>query len=139
MAKEKKYCIKVPGALVEVTEDVYLAYFRARRRWSAQNERDTYNGLASYDAMDTEELLGEETIPDSTAPSVEDMVEDKLLREKLRFCLHELSSSEQALIHALFYEEKTEREYAETLGISQNAVNKRRHKVLSKLHRMMKT
>lgn len=139
MAEEKKYCIKVPGALVEVTEDVYLAYFRTRRRWSAQNERDTYNGLVSYDAMDTEELLGEETIPDSANPSVEDMVEDKLLREKLRFCLYELSSTEQALIYALFYEQKTEREYAETLGISQKAVNKRRHKVLDKLRCLMKT
>lgn len=137
MAEGKKYYIKVPDALVEVTEEVYLAYFRARRRWSAQDERDTYNGVVSYDAMDTEETLGEETIPDLGASSVEDMVVDKLLREKLRLCLPKLTDTEWALIHALFYERKTEREYAKTLGISQKAVNKRRHKVLAKLRSLM--
>ncbi len=138
MAEEKKYCIKVPGALIGVTEEVYLTYFRAQRRWSAQDERDTYNGVISYDAMDTNEILGEEAIPDLDAISVEDVVLDKLRREKLRLCLSLLTETEQSLIHALFYEEKTEREYAETLGISQNAVNKRRHKVLDKLRRLMK-
>ena len=138
MAEEKKYFIKVPGALVEVSAEVYFTYFRARRRWSAQGERDTYNGVVSYDAMDTEETLGEETIPDLDAISVEDMVLDNLRREKLLRCLFQLTETEQSLIHALFYEEKTEREYAETLGISQNAVNKRRHKVLDKLRRLMK-
>lgn len=139
MAEEKKYYIKVPEALVEVTEEVYLVYFRTRRRWSAQNERDTYNGVVSYDAMDTEETLGEEVIPDSNASSVEDMVVDKLLREKLQLCLPKLSNMERSLIHALFYERKTEREYAKTLGISQKAVNKRRHKVLAKLRFLMES
>ena len=139
MAEEKKYYIKVPEALVEVTEEVYLAYFQTRRRWSAQEERDTYNGVISYDAMDTEDILGEEAIPDPNASGVEDMVVDKLLREKLQLCLPKLTKMEQSLIQALFYERKTEREYAKTLGISQKAVNKRRHKVLAKLRFLMES
>lgn len=87
MAEAKNYYIKVPGALVEVTEEVYLSYFRMKRRWSAQVERDTYNGLISYDAMDTEETLGKEAIPDSDSPSVEDAALEKMLRAKLRYCL----------------------------------------------------
>lgn len=137
MTEEKKYCIKVSGALVEVSEEIYLAYFRARRRWSAQSERDTYNGVISYDAMDTEETLGAETIPDSEALSVEDIVFNRMRKAKLRLCLPLLSKEERALIHALFYEAKSEREYAETIGLSQKAVNKRRHKVLAKLRRLM--
>ncbi len=49
-----------------------------------------------------------------------------------------LSKAEQALIYALYYEQKSERDYAETFGISQKAVNKRRHKVLEKLRDLMK-
>ena len=64
MAESKNHCIKAQGTLVEVTEEVYLDYFRARRRWAAQEERAAYNGVVSYDAMDTEDTLGEETIPD---------------------------------------------------------------------------
>lgn len=139
MAEEKKYFIRIPHALVEVTEEVYLSYFRMKRRWSAQEERDTYNGLVSYDAMDTEEMLGEEIIPDSDQPSVEDIVTSKLLQEKLYYCLSQLTAAEQSLICALFFKEKTEREYAKILGISQKAVNKRRHKVLIKLRRLMQT
>ena len=82
-------------------------------------------------------MLGEETIPDSDAASVEDIVEDKLLRDRLHSCLLQLTAEEQSLIFELFFAQKTEREYAETLGISQKAVNKRRHKVLIKLRRLM--
>ncbi len=110
MAEDKKHYIKVSGTLVEVTKDVYLTYFRARRRWYAQKERDTYNGLVSYDTMDTEETLGEDTIPDSRTPSVEDIVLDKLLREKLRRCLAELSQSEQDMLHGLYFEGLSERQ-----------------------------
>ena len=49
-----------------------------------------------------------------------------------------LTKEEWSLVYALYYEEKTEREYADNLGISQKAVNKRRHKVLDKLRHLMK-
>ena len=137
MAEAKNYYIKVPGALVEVTEEVYLTYYRMRRRSSAVQEKDTYNGVTSYDALDTTEILGIDSIPDVNASSVEDLAMDNILRDKLRICLPQLTDPEQHLIFALFYEGKTEREYAEILGISQKAVNKRRHKVLDKLRRMM--
>ena len=42
------------------------------------------------------------------------------------------------LIRALYFEELTEREYAKQINISQKAVNKRRHKILSKLRTLMK-
>ena len=47
MAASKKYYIKAYGALVEVSEEVYLAYFRGQRRWLAQKERDTYKDRKS--------------------------------------------------------------------------------------------
>lgn len=137
MAEEKNYCIKVPGALVKVTEEVYLTYFRARRRWSAQNERDTYNGVVSYDAMDTEEILGEEMIPDSNTLNVEDVVLDNLLREKLHVCLAKLTKPEQDMLYALYFDGLSERQLADNLGIHYMTLHCRKVSALRKLRKMM--
>ena len=138
MAEEKNYYIRVRGALVQVTAKVYKEWHQARRKVKTLYEKDERNGLVSYDAMDTDDTLGEEMIPDSDASNVEDIVVNRLLRKKLRCCLSQLTTEERSLICALFYEQKTEREYTEILGISQKAVNKRRYKVLTKLYRLMK-
>ncbi len=137
MAEKNEYYIRVRGTLVLVTPEVYKACHQTKRKVKTLYEKDERNGLVSYDSMDTEDMLGEETIPDSDAASVEDIVEDKLLRDRLHSCLLQLTAEEQSLIFELFFAQKTEREYAETLGISQKAVNKRRHKVLIKLRRLM--
>ncbi len=105
MAEEKVCYIKVSGDLVEVIEEVYLDYYRAQRRWPAQDERDAYHGVVSYNAMNTDEILGVDAIPDSDAPSVEDMVEKRFHYENLHSCLARLSKAEQALIYALYYKQ----------------------------------
>ena len=138
MAEKKEYFVRVRGTSVLVTQEVYQACHKTKRCTKTLYEKDERHNLVSYDGMDTEDTLGVETISDPHAPSVEDIVLGKVHREKLRLCLSQLTEMEWSLIHALFYEEKTEREYAETLGISQKAVNKRRHKILAKLRRLMK-
>lgn len=138
MAEEKKYRIKVSGSLVDVTKEVYLEYFRARRRWSAQIERDTYNGVVSYDAMDTEDTLGEEMIPDRDAISVEDAAIANILRDKLRRCLSMLEKSDRQLIHALFYEGLSERQAANRFHIPQQTVNYRKRIALAQLKKLFK-
>lgn len=138
MAEGKECYIRVHGALVAVTPDVYHVRHQTKRQAKTLYEKDERNNLVSYDGMDTEDTLGVETISDPSAPSVEDTVLNKMYRERLRYCLSQLTETEQSLVYALFYEEKTEREYADTLGISQNAVNKRRHKVLAKLRCLIK-
>lgn len=138
MAEENKYYIKVRVTLVQVTSEVYRAYHQTKRKIKTLHEKDERNGLVSYDAMDTEDTLGEEMIPDADVPAVEDIVVNTLLCEKLRCCLPQLTAAERSLIFAPFYECKSERECAKILGISQNAVNKRRQKVLAKLRTLMK-
>ena len=138
MAEEKEYSVRVRGTPVTVTQEVYRTCHQTKRYAKTLYEKDARHNLVSYDGMDTENTLGVETISDPAAPSVEDIVIDKMHREKLRLCLSQLTEPERSLIHALFYEQKTEREYAEILDISQSAVNKRRHKVLAKLRRLMK-
>ena len=61
-----------------------------------------------------------------------------ILHKEVRRCVSLLETEERFLVYALFYKQLTERECAKVLGISQNAVNKRRRAVLAKLHNMIK-
>ena len=53
----------------------------------------------------------------------------------LRVALHQLDKDSRLLIHALYLadERKTERDLAKELGVSQNAINKQKKKILQKL------
>ncbi len=72
-----------------------------------------------------------------TTENVEDTVIHNLMAEKLHRCLHELTDDEQSLINALYFCSFSERQYAEMIGISQKAVNKRKAKILSKLCKLL--
>ena len=66
----------------------------------------------------------------------QDLIERDEL-ERLRSSLKRLEPKERELVQALFFEQKTERQYAKSLGISQKAVNKRWHKVRLKIKKLM--
>jgi hypothetical protein len=59
------------------------------------------------------------------------ILEDKLLLEALFSALDtSLTNEQRDLVHAVFYEEKTERELAEDLGLKEpKSVNKRKHRI----------
>ncbi len=90
MAEKKEYQIKVQGQLVSVTEEVYLTYYRMKRRELHLEEKDAKHGVFHYSALDTAEINGEDAIPDLTSPRVEDVVTDKLIAEKFHQCLAQL-------------------------------------------------
>ena len=71
-------------------------------------------------------------------PSPENMLLQEEELHLLRAALLLLTAEEKELIDALFYQEMSEREYAQQIGLSQKGVNKRRHKILSKLRKIMK-
>ena len=138
MTEKKEYRVRSCGTLVPVTQEVYQVYYQTKRHAKTLYEKDERNGLISYDGMDTEDTLGEEMIPDRDAIGVEDAVMQDILHKEVRRCVSLLETEERFLVYALFYKQLTERECAKVLGISQNAVNKRRRAVLAKLHNMIK-
>ena len=138
MAEERKYRIRVDGILVDVSKEVYHAYYSIERHTRTLDEKDTRNGKVLYSDLDTDELLGEEMLPDRNAERVEDSAICSILCEELHYQLVMLPAQDRELIQALYFECLTEREYAKQIGISQKGVNKRRQKVLDKLRSMMK-
>ena len=69
--------------------------------------------------------------------SVEDRVVDQILRESVLQYVAKLPEEDQALVYALFYQKKTERECADEFGTSQKTINNQRNRILEKLRKMM--
>lgn len=71
------------------------------------------------------------------APGVEEQMLGRMEAEQLHKVLSFLSADEQYLIQEIYFHERTERDFAKELGYSQNAVNKRKKRILDKLRRLM--
>ena len=69
MADKEKYFIPIEGKLIEVEENVYVAYYKMGRRERYLVEQDQNNGVASYDALDTESRIGIEALKEAATQS----------------------------------------------------------------------
>lgn len=133
MADKEKYLIKIQGRLIEVSEDVYYAYFRMERQERWQEEKKQEHEVMSYDALDNGETNGEEAIQDMATPSMDELTIAKELNERLHHAVAALPKAERDLIQAVYFEGQTEEDYGKMTGMSQTGISYRRRKILSKL------
>lgn len=127
--------ITIGGVDVEVSEDVFKAYSQNDRRERYLVERDAGRLLSLERFNDdgiTLDHLVEEHIESAEISALQGMLIEQV-REAFMF----LDDDEQDLIQALVIDGVTERDYAAEIGISQKGVNKRKHKVLEKLKKMV--
>lgn len=137
--------IWVSGQTIEVTDEVYDAYMKGDRKMRYfENDLKTERIFLDEDGQIKQIIPSREDsldrLMDDNAEqfsdrheSMEDMVLHKISIERLYAALSTLSEKERELIEALFFEEKTERDVASTMGISQPAVHKQKNKILKKL------
>lgn len=140
-ADKKK--IWVSGQTIEVTDAVYEAYMKGDRKMRYfENDLKAERILLDEDGQIKQIILSREDsldrLMDDNAEqfsdrheSVEDMVLRKISVERLHTALSTLSEKERELIETLFFEEKTERDVASAMGISQPAVHKQKNKIMS--------
>ena len=131
-----KYFLPLHGMLMEVTEEEYKAYYKDKRRQKYIDERSKLNGDVSYNALDTDEMLGENVFAD-TKTDVEAEVINKMTVAELRKAFLLLSPDERELITAIYIHNLTEREFAKKKSIYHNAVHKRKLRVLEKLKKFL--
>ena len=127
-----KFFLPLHGMLMEVTEETYREYYRDKRRQKYIDERSRLNGDVSYNALDTDETLGEDVFADEKT-DVEAEVINKMTVTELRKAFLLLSPDERELIKILFIDGVTERKASEIYGISQVAIHKRKNRILAKL------
>lgn len=138
MAGKEKYMIKVEGKLVEVTSEVYYAYFRMERQERGQEEKKTYNQVMSYDALDDEEKRVIDNIPDEAITGMDEIVIANDMKNRLHRALEMLPKGERELLQAIYFQGKTEEKYGNEVGISQRGVSYQCKKALSNLRTIYK-
>lgn len=140
--------IWIRGQYVEVTDEVYAAYMRGDRKMRYfENDLKTERFVLGKGQVvqiipsleDSLDRLVDENAQQFSdeQESVESVVLHKLEVDRLHTALSLLAPEERALIQALFFEEKTERQYADELGVFRNAVHVRKMKVLKKLKKIL--
>ena len=137
MSEPKRYQLLVEGQLIEVTQEVYAAYYKALRRETYQNEQFQNNGVFSYNALDNGEVVGESMFSDPKSLSMEEDLINKEYLKLLLTCIKELSLDEQNLIRAIYYEKESLRELAQKMNMSKSAIHYRHKQVLEKLKNLM--
>ncbi len=135
MAKERFYTIVVRRERVEVSEAVYYAYHKARESERYRNRviGQTEMSLERFQ----EERVGIEYKLSDCLSKVETEVVRKETRKRLYLALEGLEQRDQFLIRKLFFEGMTEQVLAMLLGISQQAVNKRKLRILKRLRKIL--
>lgn len=134
--RSKKF-IKLSGILLEVSKSEYKIFESEANRLRYINRAESHKNVFSYDQEDEDDINYKDTIPDFNC-NVEQEVEQKMEIEKLKEALLKLSNDEYELIKALYYEQKTIREYAENKGIPFTTVESRKDKILNKLKKYLK-
>lgn len=137
MADKEKFFIPIEGKLIEVEENVYIAYYKMGRRERYLEERDKENGVLSYDALDQNGMVGQEAFEDSSVRSLEDIAMAKELSDQLHRCIAMLPRAERELIQAIYFDGLSDRDYSQKINKTQPAVSYRHKKILSKLKSLM--
>lgn len=139
----------INGEYVDVTDEIYTAYLKGQRKINyfekdLKSERviKDKNGEIKKIIPSREDSL-DRLLSDNQrqfsddSESVESVVQMNDEIDKLHNALNQLSADEWAIVKMLFYDEMSERDTAKVLGISQVAVNKRKHRILKKLKRII--
>jgi DNA-directed RNA polymerase specialized sigma subunit len=153
MLESKRFVVRVVKQLVPVTEEVYLAYYRADRRMryferdikTESAMRDKNGNVVGYRPAKEDSL---ERLMENGADYADEneSAEDILMNEdkaaELYAALNQLDDGERALIDALFFSNTgdgmSEREYAAVSGIPRKTLAYRRELILSKLKKLIR-
>lgn len=132
---ERKYTLVVKKKRITVTEQVYKAYYHCRDREKYLNVLAEKNNISL-------EVCNEKGIQVEYAFAyAEESIEDRIVKRemiaKMLQCLKLLSENEKWLLDALYFKEKSEYQIAAQLGITQQAVHKRKIKILDKLKKLI--
>ena len=133
-----KLFLPLYGRLMEVSKEDYAKFYRAKRRQKYLDERSANNGDFSYDMLTTDEFSGEDILI-ADQPDVCDTVVESIMTDKLRQSLQLLNKDEKLLIHALYFERKSERKVAEETGIPQKTINDRKRRIIAKLKKLLES
>ena len=126
--ERQRYMLRINDTLVEVTREVYLAWYQAGRKERYQVEKMQRHGGCSMEELQEKgyDCSFSVVSPEETVIRMSEIQE---LEEAMRCLVKE----EAELITLLFFEEVTVKETAQYFGCCPKTIRNRRKKVLEKL------
>ena len=136
-------CLKERPDVLEVLKksDRKMKYMEVDLK-SEQRRKNAENGAESYVPSKEDSL--ERLVYSAKCQFADDAegVEDAVIKKddlcRLRAALDQLSEEERALIHALFFDECSERELEEMMGIHRMTIHNRKIRILQKMKKMLR-
>ena len=146
MSENKEYYIYINGVPYAVNREIYEYITKSDRKIKyAEEDRKQERYFIDYenerisvkpsreDSLDRLMELGMD-FPDNTIDLYESVTQKIMLEQ----ALSKLDDEERNLIIQLFYFDRTEREVAAEIGVSQVYVHKLKEKILCKLYELLK-
>ena len=125
--------------LLEVNGYEYRNFYREiERKKYCKKLKKTVTTISLDEIIDkNEDFRVKDFIRDNNI-DIENDIEKKIELEKLKNALLQLNKDEYKLIKALFFEQKSVREYAETIDIPYSTIQYKKKKILKKLKKILK-
>ena len=139
---ERTYTVKVYNTIsnqfedVAVTKEVYDTY--RRTEWNIKDNNESFYeheiqmsgliGVADDGYENFHEFVDEENTPERNIVYAE-------IKKALLESVAELTEEERALVHALYWQGLSEREYSRRSGIPQRTINHRKIYILEKIRK----
>ncbi|HEL0614622.1 TPA: sigma-70 family RNA polymerase sigma factor [Streptococcus equi subsp. zooepidemicus] len=133
--ENKKYYLYVREKPIEVTEEVYKAYWKITEHEKYLQRKDWKCGVIPFSALDHDGHFVDNIIDESV--DVEKIVEVKMQIEELHKALNQLTKEERELIEAIFYQEESLRSISRKEKVTHQAISQRRDKILEKLRKIL--
>lgn len=133
---EIKRYFKIKGKLIEVDKDVFNICYNSYEKMNREIANDYKVNLISLDAFDEEKT--EMSKNNNVESNLIDQIDKKEKVNEIMKLISKLDFHDRELITNLLIYEKTERELAQQLNVSQNAINKRKRNILKKIKENMK-
>lgn len=131
----RRYTLIVKKKRIAVTEVVYKAYYKHKEREKYLNKLSDENHISlevcNQNGVQVEYLFAR------SQESIEDSIIRAEMITKMMLCLKLLNAEERWLIDALYFQGKSESQIAGKIGITQQAVHKRKTKILTKLKKLI--
>ena len=128
----KPYFVNLGYAIMETTKENYLSFYKDYRRHRYLAEEAAKFGELSYDALDNNEFSGSDIVID-TSENFEDVIDRKLMAQRLPEMISRLNEAEKELIIDYYFRNISEREMEQKLGIPRKTLCYRRIQILKRL------
>ncbi len=131
------YSIWINNNKVSVSQEVYSTYWKGVRKERYFAESDVHNHVFSYDALDNENMNGEDIFTNVLEVPIDEQVIARIEVQQLYDSLSKLSCEERYIIYQIYFCKMPLRKLSKALGIAPSTLHYRHHSILKKLYRDM--